>query len=39
MSYPFARIYQTSRVTPATEAGFTKYVWTAEEIVGLLDLA
>lgn len=39
MWYNFARIHQTLRVTPAMEAGVTDHVWTAEEIVGLLDRA
>jgi hypothetical protein len=30
------RIHQTSRVTPAMEAGITDHVWKIEEIVGLL---
>jgi hypothetical protein len=36
MYYNFARIHQTLRVTPAMEAGITDYVWSLEEIVGLL---
>jgi hypothetical protein len=39
MWYNFARIHQTMRVTPAMEAGVTDHVWSAEEIVGLLDRA
>jgi hypothetical protein len=39
MWYNFAKIHQTLRVTPAMEAGVTGHVWTAEEIVSLLDRA
>jgi len=37
MWYNFAKIHQTLRVTPAMEAGVTDHVWSAEEVVGLLD--
>jgi hypothetical protein len=37
MYYNFARIHQTLRVTPAMEAGVSDYVWSIEDIVGLLD--
>lgn len=37
MWYNFAKIHQTLRVTPAIEARVTDHVWTAEEIVGLLE--
>ena len=37
MWYNFARIHQTLRVTPAMESGVTDHVWTAEEIIDLLD--
>ena len=36
MHYNFARIHQTLRVTPAMEAGIVDYVWSLDEIVGLL---
>jgi hypothetical protein len=36
MHYNFARIHKTLRVTPAMEAGLADYVWSIEEIVGLL---
>lgn len=36
-SYNFARIHQTPRVTPATEAGITDHVWSIDEIVELLE--
>jgi hypothetical protein len=39
MWYNFAKIHQTLRVTPAMEAGVTDHVWTAEEIINLLDRA
>jgi len=39
MYYDFGKVHQTSRVTQAMEAGVTDHVWTAEEIVGLLDRA
>jgi hypothetical protein len=31
------KIHSTLRVTPAMEAGLAHYVWTIEEVVGLLD--
>lgn len=37
MWYNFARIHQTLRVTPAMEAGVADHVWSAEEIVGLIE--
>jgi IS1 family transposase len=37
MHYNFCRIHQTLRVTPAMEAGISDYVWSIEEVVGLLD--
>ena len=37
MYHNFARLHQTIRVTPAMEAGLTDHVWSAEEIVGLLE--
>ena len=37
MSYNFARVHQTLRVTPAMEAGIADHVWSIEEIVGLLE--
>lgn len=37
MYYNFGRVHQTLRVTPAMQAGVANHVWTAEEIVGLLD--
>jgi hypothetical protein len=36
MSYNFARVHQTLRVTPAMEAGIADHVWSIDEIVGLL---
>ena len=36
MSYNFARIHQTLRITPAMAVGVTDHVWEAEEIVALL---
>jgi hypothetical protein len=30
-------VHQTLRVTPAIEAGLATYVWSIDEIVGLLD--
>ena len=35
--YNFARVHQTLRVTPATEAGIADHVWSIEEIAGLLQ--
>jgi IS1 family transposase len=37
MFYNFGRVHQTLRVTPAMEAGIADHVWTAEEIVSLMD--
>ncbi len=37
MYYNFARIHQTTRVTPAMEAGICDHVWSLEEIIALLD--
>ena len=37
MHYNFARVHQSIRVTPATEAGVADHVWTIAEIVGLLE--
>jgi hypothetical protein len=37
MSYNFCRVHQTLRVTPAMEAGIAAYIWTIEELVGLLE--
>ena len=37
MYYNFARIQQTLRVPPATEAGISGHVRSLEEIIGLLD--
>jgi hypothetical protein len=37
MHYNFARIHQTTRVTPAIAAGIADHVWSLEEIVALLD--
>ena len=36
MYYNFARIHQTLRVTPATEAGVSDHVWSIEELCALL---
>jgi hypothetical protein len=36
MYYNFARVHQSLRVTPAMAAGVSDYVWSLEEIVGLL---
>jgi hypothetical protein len=33
----YARIHQTLRVIPATEAGLAHPMWTIEELVGLLE--
>lgn len=35
--YNFCRVHQTLRVTPAMEAGLADHVWTAEELVGVLE--
>ena len=37
MYYNFCRVHQTLRVTPAMEAGLVSYVWTIEELVGLME--
>jgi hypothetical protein len=37
MHYNFCRVYQTSRVTPAMEAGIAEHVSSIEELVSLLD--
>ncbi len=37
MYYNFCRVHQTLRVTPAMEAGLADHVWSAEELVGLLE--
>ena len=37
MHYNFARIHKTLRVTPAMEAGVSDYVWSMEEILGMVD--
>ncbi len=37
MYYNFARVHATLKTTPAVKAGIADYVWTIEEIVGLLD--
>jgi hypothetical protein len=34
--YNFCRVHQTSRVTPAMEAGLTEHVWSVEELISLL---
>jgi hypothetical protein len=36
MYYNFGRVHQTLRVKPAMEAGVTDYIWSVEEIVGLV---
>jgi hypothetical protein len=36
MHYNFARVHQTSRLTPVMEAGIADHVWSLEEIVYLL---
>jgi len=33
----FARIHQTLRITPAKAANVSDYVWSIEEIIGLLN--
>jgi hypothetical protein len=35
--YNFCRVHQTLRVTPAMEAGLTDYIWSLEELIGLLE--
>ena len=37
MYYNFVRIHKTLRVTPAMEVGFTKKLWTIEDLVKLAD--
>ena len=37
LHYNFCRIHKTLRITPAMAAGVANYVWSIEEIVGLLD--
>lgn len=37
MHYNFCRVHQTLKMTPAMATGLTDHVWTAEEVVGLLD--
>ena len=37
MYYNFCRVHQTLRVTPAMEAGVSNHIWTAEEVVALMD--
>lgn len=37
MHYNFCRQHQTLRVTPAMAAGVTHRIWTAEDIVALID--
>ena len=37
MHYNFCRVHQTLRVTPAMEAGIADHIWSAEEMVCLLD--
>ena len=34
--HSFGRVHQTLRVTAAMEAGAANYVWSVDEIVGLL---
>lgn len=36
MYYNFARIHKTLRITPAMEAKLTDYVWSIEDILGLI---
>ena len=38
MHYNFCRIHKTLRVTPAMKAGLSNYVWSIEELVGLLKM-
>ena len=35
--YNFCRIHKTLHVTPAMEAGLTKDIWSAEDIINLID--
>jgi IS1 family transposase len=37
MHYNFCRIHKTLRITPAMAAGLTDHVWSAEDLVSLLD--
>jgi hypothetical protein len=37
MYYNFARIHQSLRVSPAMEAGVTDYLWSLEEVAGLVQ--
>ncbi len=37
MYYNFAKIHKTLRVTPAMEAGLTRKLWEASDIVRLID--
>lgn len=37
MHYNFCRIHQTLRVTPAMAAGVTDKLWSADDIVALID--
>jgi len=39
MRYNFCRIHQSSRVTPAMEAGVSDHVWSVEDVIQLLDAA
>jgi hypothetical protein len=39
MHYNFCRIHSSLRVTPAMAAGVTSRLWSAEDIVDLLDAA
>jgi IS1 family transposase len=36
MNYNFCRVHQTTRVTPAMEAGLTDHVWTLGEVIALM---
>jgi IS1 family transposase len=37
--YNFCRVHQTLRVTPAMEAKLTDHVWSAEELLSLLEIS
>jgi hypothetical protein len=37
MHYNFCRVHKTLRVTPAMEAGLADYIWSLEELCGLLN--
>ena len=37
--YNFGRVHQTSRVTPAMEAGLTDHIWSLEELAALAEPA